>query len=335
MLVYLLIVVNFQSWLDPFIIITALPGALAGIAWALFLTHTRLSVPALTGAIMTMGTATANAILVVSYARERLEEHGDALLAAIEAGNDPLPSGAHDRLGHDHRDGAHVDGVLPECAARAGGHRRLLGCDVFYPVLRAVRLRHRLHPANGSPRGRAPHEDPCAENALSSSRIVAGVLYHRLSRFMRAELDAAALREETLEDAVPTVAVVQSKADATDRDHYAPRQCCGVVSGADLRAGLRLCEDVVQGLRRAGEEGDILAEINAPALDAQYAQAKADLESERAKYDLAVISAKRWAGAAQESCGLGAVDLGEGSESESSGVRWSMRRSRTSGTSRR
>jgi multidrug efflux pump subunit AcrB len=85
-LVYLLIVVNFQSWLDPFIIVTALPGALAGIAWSLFLTHTRLSEPALTGAIMTMGTATANSILVVSYARERLEEHGNAIQAAIEAG---------------------------------------------------------------------------------------------------------------------------------------------------------------------------------------------------------------------------------------------------------
>jgi multidrug efflux pump subunit AcrB len=85
-LVYLLIVVNFQSWLDPFIIITALPGALAGIAWSLFLTHTNISVPALTGAIMTMGTATANSILMVSYARERLESHGDALLAALEAG---------------------------------------------------------------------------------------------------------------------------------------------------------------------------------------------------------------------------------------------------------
>jgi multidrug efflux pump subunit AcrB len=85
-LVYLLIVVNFQSWLDPFIIITALPGALAGIAWSLFLTHTRLSEPALTGAIMTMGTATANSILIVSYAREQLASHGDALRAAIEAG---------------------------------------------------------------------------------------------------------------------------------------------------------------------------------------------------------------------------------------------------------
>ena len=85
-LVYLLIVVNFQSWLVPFIIIAALPGALAGIAWALFLTHTRLSEPALTGAIMTMGTGTANSILVVSYARERLQEHGNALQAALEAG---------------------------------------------------------------------------------------------------------------------------------------------------------------------------------------------------------------------------------------------------------
>ena len=85
-LVYLLIVVNFQSWLDPFIIITALPGALAGIAWSLFLTHTRLSEPALTGAIMCMGTATANSILVVSYARDQLKEHGDALRAATEAG---------------------------------------------------------------------------------------------------------------------------------------------------------------------------------------------------------------------------------------------------------
>jgi multidrug efflux pump subunit AcrB len=86
LLVYLVIVVNFQSWLDPFIIITALPAALAGIVWSLFLTHTTLSVPALTGAIMCMGTATANSILVVSFARDRLAEHGDAVAAAIEAG---------------------------------------------------------------------------------------------------------------------------------------------------------------------------------------------------------------------------------------------------------
>ena len=85
-LIYLVIVVNFQSWLDPFIVISALPAALAGITWALFLTGTTLSVPALTGAIMCMGTATANTILVVDYARSRLAEHGDALRAALEAG---------------------------------------------------------------------------------------------------------------------------------------------------------------------------------------------------------------------------------------------------------
>jgi multidrug efflux pump subunit AcrB len=85
-LVYLLIVVNFQSWLDPFIIITALPAALAGIIIFLFLTHTTLSVPALMGSIMCMGVATANSILIVSFAKERLIEHGNALEAAIEAG---------------------------------------------------------------------------------------------------------------------------------------------------------------------------------------------------------------------------------------------------------
>jgi multidrug efflux pump subunit AcrB len=85
-LVYLIIVVNFQSWLDPFVIIMALPGALGGISWSLFLTHTALSVPALTGAIMCMGTATANAILVVAFARERLDHHGDVIKAAIESG---------------------------------------------------------------------------------------------------------------------------------------------------------------------------------------------------------------------------------------------------------
>jgi CzcA family heavy metal efflux pump len=85
-LVYLLIVVNFQSWLDPFIIITALPGALAGILWMLFLTHTRLSVPALTGAVMCMGVATANSILMISFARERMDEGLDPMAAAIEAG---------------------------------------------------------------------------------------------------------------------------------------------------------------------------------------------------------------------------------------------------------
>jgi multidrug efflux pump subunit AcrB len=86
LLIYLLIVVNFQSWLDPFIIIMALPAALAGIVWMLFLTHTTISVPALTGSIMCMGVATANSILVVSFSKEKLREGMDPLRAAEEAG---------------------------------------------------------------------------------------------------------------------------------------------------------------------------------------------------------------------------------------------------------
>jgi multidrug efflux pump subunit AcrB len=86
LLVYLLIVVNFQSWLDPFIIICALPAALAGIAWFLFLTHTTLSVPALTGTIMCMGVATANSILVVSFASEQMAAGKDPITAALESG---------------------------------------------------------------------------------------------------------------------------------------------------------------------------------------------------------------------------------------------------------
>src|SRR6202047_3498746 len=85
-LVYLLIVVNFQSWIDPFIIITALPGALAGILWILLLTHTTLNVPSLTGMIMCMGVATANSILMVSFARGRLNEGLNSTQAAVQAG---------------------------------------------------------------------------------------------------------------------------------------------------------------------------------------------------------------------------------------------------------
>jgi multidrug efflux pump subunit AcrB len=85
-LIYLLIVINFQSWADPFVIVTALPAGLAGIVWMLFVSQTTISVPALTGAIMCMGVATANSVLVISFARERYAVHGDPVAAALEAG---------------------------------------------------------------------------------------------------------------------------------------------------------------------------------------------------------------------------------------------------------
>ena len=89
-LVYLLIVINFQSWSEAFIIITALPAALAGICWMLYLTQTTLSVPALMGTIMSMGVATANSVLIISFANERFSETRDALSAALEAGSTRL-----------------------------------------------------------------------------------------------------------------------------------------------------------------------------------------------------------------------------------------------------
>ena len=101
-LIYLLLVVNFQSWLDPFIILTALTGALAGVIWGLYVTGTTLSVPAMMGAIMCMGVATANSVLVVTFARKQLEEGMDPLHAAWEAGT-ALAAGVDDRSRNDHR----------------------------------------------------------------------------------------------------------------------------------------------------------------------------------------------------------------------------------------
>ena len=116
-LIYLLIVVNFQSWLDPFVIIMALPTALAGIVWMLFLTHTTLSVPALTGAIMCMGVATANSILVTSFAREEMAEGRGFGEGCIGGGQYAFPACPDDGSGHDHRHAAHGDRAWTKRAA--------------------------------------------------------------------------------------------------------------------------------------------------------------------------------------------------------------------------
>ena len=118
-LVYLLIVVNFQSWLDPFIIISALPAALAGIVWMLFLTHTTISVPALTGAIMCMGVATANSILVVSFAKDELARGAQrALAGGARRRVHAVPPGADDGAGDDHRHGADGARASAKAASR-------------------------------------------------------------------------------------------------------------------------------------------------------------------------------------------------------------------------
>jgi multidrug efflux pump subunit AcrB len=128
-LIYLLIVVNFQSWVDPFVIIMALPTALAGIVWILFATGTTLSVPALTGAIMCMGVATANSILVISFARERLAAGADAFTAALDAGSGRLRPVMMTAL-------AMVIGMLP--MAIAPGQNQPLGRAVIGGLLFAT-----------------------------------------------------------------------------------------------------------------------------------------------------------------------------------------------------
>ena len=128
-LVYLLMAVNFQSWVDPFIILSALPGALAGILWMLFVTQTTLNVPSLMGAIMCIGVATANSILMVVFANDERMEGKGARAAALSAGYTRLAAGADDRAGHD--SGHAADGARnrrgrgTKLAAGPGRDRRL------------------------------------------------------------------------------------------------------------------------------------------------------------------------------------------------------------------
>ena len=156
LLIYLVIVVNFQSWVDPFIIITALPGALAGIVWMLFMTGTTLSVPALTGAIMCMGIATANSILSVSFAREGLAARIGRGISGAGGRLYAFSSGVDDGACDDHRHAA--DGVCAwrgrraECAARPRGDRRPLGRNCGDAVLRPNRFHGLAFPAGSARR---------------------------------------------------------------------------------------------------------------------------------------------------------------------------------------
>ena len=127
-LVYLLMAVNFQSWVDPFIIVSALPGALAGILWMLFVTQTTFSVPSLMGAIMCIGVATANSILMVVFANDERMDGKGVRAAALSAGFTRLRPVADDGRGDDSRNAAHVArsrrGRRTKCAAGTRGDRR-------------------------------------------------------------------------------------------------------------------------------------------------------------------------------------------------------------------
>ena len=300
-LIYLLIVVNFQSWLDPFVIITALPAALAGIVWMLFATGTTLSVPALTGAIMCMGVATANSILVVSFARERLAATGDAALAAVEAGFTRFRPVLMTAL-------AMIIGMAPMALGLGEGGeqnaplgRAVIGGLIFatvatlmfVPVVfsivhgrkaeRAARAaRRRRDPEKPMPDDPRPADATSAARASASSIGIVAACVAVADRGHRPR-QPRAWRATTVDDLdrratrFPTVSVISLNASTTGAQPGAARQRPGVQQRADLCARQRLSEEVVRRHRTPVKAGQLLAEIDMPDQDQQLAQAKADL----------------------------------------------------------
>ena len=307
-LIYLVIVVNFQSWLDPFIIITALPGALAGIVWLLFTTGTTLSVPALTGAIMCMGIATANSILLVSFAREGMARGLDAATAALEFGLHPFSAGFDDRARHDHRHAA--DGVCPrrgrraERPARPRGDRRLAGRDPRYAALRSDALqpaacarsaargacrpptRRLIGRTSMTSSGPEPHDETAAPASPPPRRLrlwgllalVAAIgaaaygIEHRRS-------DEASVQQWTQQQAVPTVAVITPTKGDVDQKLTLPGDIQAWYAApifARVSGYLKMWYFDYGAHVKAG---DVLAEIEAPDLDAQLAAAEGKLRS--------------------------------------------------------
>ena len=284
-LIYLVIVVNFQSWLDPFIIITALPAALAGIVWMLFVTGTTLSVPALTGAIMCMGIATANSILLVSFAREGLAQGLDAGAAALEAGFTRFRPVLMTAL-------AMIIGMLPMAFALGEGGEQnaplgraviggLLVATVatlfFVPTVFSVLHSRRERQARdaATPAARTDcltGERMAAEDQRHEPATASPPPPSRSLRRLGASAAAAAIviallgilqrRGHEAEVAQWT----RDQADSDRRRHLAAARRhqtgdgaaghrAGLVRGADLRPRQRLSERLVFRLRRACEEG--------------------------------------------------------------------------------
>ena len=322
-LIYLLIVVNFQSWLDPFVIVTALPAALAGIVWMLFVTETTLSVPALTGAIMCMGVATANSILVISFAREVLSQRGGRAGRRQGSRRHPLSPRADDGAGDDHRHGADGAQCRTERAARAGGDRRPAVRHLRYAVLRSCRLLDRTRQGqpdignhitqrtrpirmlekveNQMPRDTAAeHDRPAAAQAApdarpradrSSSLAAVGL---GVTGIMSRNHDEAKLTKWTQAQAIPTVNVVTPERGTKNQELILPGDVEAYYEApiyARVPGYLKMWYKDIGAHVKAGQE---LAVIDTPDLDQQLEQAKSDLASVQANAKLADLTAKRW-----------------------------------------
>ena len=313
-LIYLLIVVNFQSWLDPFVIVMALPSALAGIVWMLFATGTTLSVPALTGAIMCMGVATANSILVISFARERLAAGADALAAALDAGSTRFRPVLMTAL-------AMIIGMAPmaiEPGQNAPLGRAVIGgllfatCATLFLVptlFSLVHARDRKNAVAAHLRIQPIPRLTRSERTMSSDPVKtpesppAPASWHDCPRRCRR------YRRGRPRSAGPTASsncAMDQRPGGPDRRSSPSSAAAAPMQSLMLPGNIQPYYKAAIYARVSGylkswqqdigahvKAGQVLASIDAPDLDQQLAQAQANLASAKANYDIAAITAQR------------------------------------------
>ena len=314
-MVYLLIVVNFQSWIDAFIIITALPAALAGICWMLFLTATTLSVPALTGAIMTMGVATANSILIVSFARQRMNEGLDPVSAARDAGATrirpvlmtalamiigmiPMALGLGEGAEQNAPLGRAVIGGLLFATVStlffvpvifAGMHRRLeQRKNALFPRRAAGGRKCLICPSTQPGPGR--DSEPSLSSAESSVLfLIGGVIVLGVRSFQ-----ARALEASTEIHAKQYVTTISPKRGRRRTASDAAGHTAGNQRSDGVCAQQRLHPALAQGHRQRGQKGRAAGEIAAPEIDEELSQAIAAQQQAASGESLAKSTADRW-----------------------------------------
>ncbi len=304
LLVFLVIVVNFHSWLDPFIIITALPAALAGIVWALLITRTTLSVPALTGTIMCMGTGTANSILVVAFARERLEAHGNAARAAIEAGYGRIRPVIMTAL-------AMIVGMLPMSMSNSQNAplgRAVIGGLILATVATLLFVPCMFAILHRDEKGVAEEEGEEAKHQpFNMSRVgrivltvcfgvvlVGGAIALVVTDIQSQAQEMAELEEFTEDATVEPVAIIIPREGDPIRELDLPADVEAWYQAPIYARVNGYVEMWEKDFGAVVQRGDVLATINTPRLDAQYRAAKSKLDLANAKLGLAELTARRY-----------------------------------------
>ena len=294
-LVYLLIVVNFQSWTDPFIIITALPAALAGIVWMLFITHTTVSVPVLTGAIMCMGLATANSILVVSFARERMRHGDSASQAAQQAGFTRLRPVIMTAL-------AMIIGMLPMALGLGEGGeqnaplgRAVIGGLIFATVatLFLVPAVFALVHGQKSERSMDPRTSSSGIGRIPLLILLVVLVLAGLGTWARIA-SRHTLSAQTRSAAVQVVKVVKPSAGTAGDELVLPASLQAFTDAPIYARTSGYLRRWLVDIGTPVKKGQLLAEIDTPEVDQQLRQAEADQGTAEAAAKLAKTTADRW-----------------------------------------